>query len=101
MNYSLELSGFAEEDEHDIEIIPSEGVINEESSTKLEVRFLPRKLQKYEGSIVVNVANVGNNLLTLPIEADCIVPKVICINLDSDSEASYFPRKLLFGLPIH
>ncbi|KAJ3260794.1 hypothetical protein HK103_007357 [Boothiomyces macroporosus] len=73
MNYSLELSGFAEEDEHDIEIVPSEGVINEESSTKLEVRFLPRKLQKYEGSIVVNVANVGNNLLTLPIEADCII----------------------------
>ncbi|KAJ3270503.1 hypothetical protein HDV01_007759 [Terramyces sp. JEL0728] len=76
MKYKLKLKGLSDDEKMDFILNPSEGTIAEKSSTKLEIQFLPRKLQKYQGSVVVNVENVGNSLLTLPIEAHSTVPKV-------------------------
>jgi len=53
----------------EFEIIPSSGVLEPKSSTKVAVAFCSNTVRKYDLSLVVDVAGVGSEVLSLPISA--------------------------------
>lgn len=53
----------------EFEIVPAVGTINPQSEVKIEVRFISNTIKKYEMALVVDVDNVGEEILTLLISA--------------------------------
>ena len=53
----------------EFEIIPYSGVLDPKSSTPVKVAFCSNTVRKYDLSLVVDVAGVGPEVLSLPISA--------------------------------
>ncbi|KAL5021171.1 hypothetical protein ScPMuIL_000326 [Solemya velum] len=64
----------------EFEIIPASGTLGPQSELKVTVKFISNTIKKYENALVVDVANVGDEVLSLPIYAKCIVPTVIVLS---------------------
>jgi hypothetical protein len=75
MEFNLRLS---EEDisANEYQLIPSSGTLGPHKSCDVEVKFNPGFMKKYDAQIMVDVVDVGENLLCLPFFAECVVPKV-------------------------
>lgn len=67
---------FGDNSERDFAVSPSSGCIEPNSSVLLTLTFCPTKIQSYSEYLFVNVASVGENLLSIPIETASIVPEV-------------------------
>ncbi|XP_069113582.1 hydrocephalus-inducing protein homolog isoform X2 [Argopecten irradians] len=64
----------------EFEIIPASGTLQPQSETKITVKFISNTIKKYEMVMVVDVDNVGEEILSLPIHAKCIVPNVTVLS---------------------
>jgi len=53
----------------EFEIIPSSGTLQSKSDIKLTVNFISNTIKKYDMVLVVDVENVGEEVLSLPITA--------------------------------
>lgn len=53
----------------EFEIIPASGTLGPQSELKVTVKFISNTIKKYENALVVDVANVGDEVLSLPIYA--------------------------------
>lgn len=53
----------------EFEIIPERGTLPPQSDTKIKVQFISNTAKKYEMALVVDVENVGEDILSLPIVA--------------------------------
>lgn len=53
----------------EFEIIPSSGTIPPQSEIKVTVNFISNTIKKYEMNLVVDVDNVGEEIVSLPITA--------------------------------
>lgn len=57
-------------------IKPSAGIILPQSDIKVSVEFVPHFIKKYETNLVVDIEDVGQELLMLPITAKSSVPSI-------------------------
>ncbi|KAL3860158.1 hypothetical protein ACJMK2_010318 [Sinanodonta woodiana] len=64
----------------EFEIIPSSGVIQPQSEIKVTVNFISNTIKKYEMALVVDVESVGEEIVSLPITAKCIVPTITVLS---------------------
>ena len=53
----------------EFEIVPATGTIPPQSEIKVTVNFISNTIKKYEMNLVVDVENVGEEIVTLPITA--------------------------------
>ena len=53
----------------EFEIVPASGTIPPQSEIKVKVNFISNTIKKYEMNLVVDVENVGEEIVTLPISA--------------------------------
>ena len=53
----------------EFEIVPATGTIPPQSDIKVKVNFISNTIKKYEMNLVVDVENVGEEIVTLPITA--------------------------------
>lgn len=53
----------------EFEIVPATGTIAPQSEIKVTVNFISNTIKKYEMNLVVDVENVGEEIVTLPISA--------------------------------
>ena len=53
----------------EFEIVPATGTIPPQSEIKVTVNFISNTIKKYEMNLVVDVENVGEEIVTLPISA--------------------------------
>lgn len=64
----------------EFEIVPSTGTLQPQSEQKITVKFISNTIKKYELNLVVDVEKVGEDVLSLPISAKCVVPPVTVLS---------------------
>ncbi|XP_053402100.1 hydrocephalus-inducing protein homolog isoform X11 [Mercenaria mercenaria] len=64
----------------EFEIIPSSGSIPPQSEIKVTVNFISNTIKKYEMNLVVDVDSVGEEIVSLPITAKCVVPLITVLS---------------------
>ena len=57
-------------------LTPSIGIIPPQSEVKVLVEFVPHFIKKYDTFLIVDIEDVGNELLSLPISARSTVPTI-------------------------
>ncbi|XP_074644164.1 hydrocephalus-inducing protein homolog [Tubulanus polymorphus] len=57
-------------------ITPDKGMLSPRSSQNIEIELVSNSIRKYDLALVVDVAGVGKEILTLPIQARCVVPSI-------------------------
>ncbi len=65
-------------------LTPSIGIIPPQSEVKVLVEFVPHFIKKYETSLIVDIEDVGMELMNLPISARSIVPNITLLTTDID-----------------
>ena len=65
-------------------IKPSAGIILPQSDIKVTVEFVPHFIKKYETSLVVDIEDVGSELLLLPVTARSSVPNITLLTQSVD-----------------
>lgn len=53
----------------EFELVPQHGTLKPQSSAKITVNLISNTIKKYEMALVVDVENVGEEILSLPITA--------------------------------
>jgi adenylate kinase family enzyme len=61
----------------EFDIIPSSGTVLPESTKQIKIEFLSNTLKTYNSTLVVDVVDVGEGLLSIPIRAECVVPEIL------------------------
>lgn len=65
-------------------IKPSAGIILPQSDIKVVIEFVPHFIKKYETFLVVDIEDVGNELMMLPITARSTVPSITLLTTSVD-----------------
>ncbi|KAF4667893.1 hypothetical protein FOL47_003343 [Perkinsus chesapeaki] len=60
----------------EFDLVPSRGSLQPKASQRIQVDFIPESIKAYELSLVVDLEGVGQELLSIPISAECGVPSV-------------------------
>jgi hydrocephalus-inducing protein len=75
--FNLHIPGDKDIDNKEFEINPSSDVVRNGDSKELTLAFTPKSIQKYDMVLVVNIIDVGEDMLSLPIKAIAEAPNVI------------------------
>ncbi|XP_025115052.1 hydrocephalus-inducing protein-like isoform X4 [Pomacea canaliculata] len=73
----------------EFDILPSTGTIPPQSEMKVTITLTSNQIRKYENVLVVDVDHVGEEILSLPISAKCIVPTVTLLTPVMDFERCF------------
>jgi len=65
-------------------IKPSAGIILPQSDVRINVEFVPHFIKKYETFLIVDIEDVGNDLLMLPLTARSSVPSISLLTSSID-----------------
>ncbi|XP_072135349.1 hydrocephalus-inducing protein homolog isoform X2 [Mobula birostris] len=65
-------------------IKPNHGTVKAQEEMKIQVTLCSNTVQKYESALVVDIEQVGQEVLAIPVSARCIVPIVEVINSHID-----------------
>jgi len=76
MTYSLSVPQDGAFVQKEFEITPSSGTLQPNDQQSVRIDLISTTLKEYEYSLAVDVDGVGKNLLSLPILADCQVPRI-------------------------
>lgn len=76
----------------EFEIVPNSGTLRKGETHNIQVDFIPMTVKKYDLVMVVDIDGVGPDMHTLPIRAECFVPKVELIPSDSIDFGPVFLR---------
>nr|XP_006823299.1 PREDICTED: hydrocephalus-inducing protein homolog [Saccoglossus kowalevskii] len=60
-------------------LIPSTGTIDPQSQVEIKVELISNTIKKYDMSVVVDIDGVGEEILSLPISAKCVVPAIAVV----------------------
>ncbi|GMH58813.1 hypothetical protein TrST_g5240 [Triparma strigata] len=80
MNYSLCVPQDGAFVKKEFSIEPSSGTLEPGQQQQVQVDLISTTVKEYEYSLRVDVEGVGENLLSLPIIAECKVPKIVIKN---------------------
>lgn len=76
MSFNLEFPVESEESRGKMVVSPQQGQLNPHETKRLELQFTPLASGHYRNDLVVDILQVGKKLLSLPIVAEVVVPKV-------------------------
>ena len=74
--YNLHIPGDKDIDNKEFEITPSSDIVKSGEAQELTIAFTPNSIQKYDMVLVVNIVDVGDDMLSLPILAEAKAPVV-------------------------
>ncbi|XP_077975805.1 hydrocephalus-inducing protein homolog isoform X2 [Styela clava] len=60
----------------EFDVTPSQGTIRAQSEMRIQVSICSNTLKRYDYALVVDIKGVGEDILSLPIVAKCVVPTV-------------------------
>lgn len=75
-NFNLKIQSESKILQNEFRILPQSGTIAEKSEKLIEIEFTPKSVKKYETVMTIDIEGVGNDMLSVPIKADCQVPNV-------------------------
>ena len=81
----------------EFDIMPNTGTLGKDDTHNIQVDFVPMTVKKYDMVMVVDIDGVGPDMHTLPIRAECFVPKVELIPDGSIDFESTFLRNHYFA----
>mmetsp|Transcript_4036 Transcript_4036/g.9628 ORF Transcript_4036/g.9628 Transcript_4036/m.9628 type:complete len:4944 (+) Transcript_4036:104-14935(+) len=62
--------------QREFDVIPANCVIPAQGKQKIQVDFIPLSVREYDMQLVMNIDGVGDELLTIPIQCEGVVPEV-------------------------
>ncbi|CAD8206755.1 unnamed protein product [Paramecium octaurelia] len=74
--YELKIPGDGKLAEREFEIEPRRNTIQPKNFDVIKVTFIPKQIKTYEQVMVVDIEGVGQDMLSIPITADCQAPRV-------------------------
>lgn len=87
MTFNLRVASDSESNNHNLKefsIKPSTGNILPQSDIKILIEFVPSFIKKYETNLVVDIEDVANELMLLPITARSSVPNINLLTNNND-----------------
>ena len=60
----------------DFVVLPSHGTLESGTAQKITLDIKPSKAQKYNTTLMLGMPGIGNQLCSIPIFADCLVPQI-------------------------
>jgi len=82
MTFNIRVPGDGKESNKEFNIIPSKGTLQPKESINIQIDFMSKTVKKYDMVMVVDIEGVGQDMHTLPIRAECFVPKVEILPAD-------------------
>ena len=76
MTYTLRVPQDGKFLQKEFDIVPSTGTIVADGKVNIQVDFISTTVRAYEMYLTVDVENVGEGLLSIPIKAECRLPDV-------------------------
>ncbi|XP_014668502.1 PREDICTED: LOW QUALITY PROTEIN: hydrocephalus-inducing protein homolog [Priapulus caudatus] len=73
MKFNLRIS---QDEDAEFTVAPSTGSVAAQSSENIKVSLIVKNIRKYETSLVVDVDEIGSDMLALPISARSVVPVI-------------------------
>nr|KAG5712964.1 hypothetical protein BaRGS_021758 [Batillaria attramentaria] len=85
----------------EFDVLPSTGTIPPQSEMKVAVTLTSNQPRKYETVLVVDVDHVGEEILSLPITAKCIIPQITVLNPMMDYGRCFLRYPYIRSLRLH
>jgi len=76
MSYRLRLASDNEEEASEFSVVPEIGTVLPKSEKEIKVNFIPKRVDNYEASIMVDIEHIGNDIMEYHIQAKSFVPDV-------------------------
>jgi hydrocephalus-inducing protein len=77
INYVVRVPGDGRSLKNEFNITNERGTLGQEKQAEITIEFVPACAQMYDNVLVVDLEGVGQDMLAVPIRAECLVPKVI------------------------
>lgn len=82
INYSIRVPGDGRSLQQEFKFVNEKGRLARDKQAEIQIEFVPCFPQIYDMVLVVDLAGVGQDMLAVPIKAECLVPKVRVIPVD-------------------
>jgi hydrocephalus-inducing protein len=76
INYVVRVPGDGRQQKTEFTITNDKGSLGQECKAEITIEFKPQVAQIYDNVLVVDLEGVGQDMLAVPIKAECHVPKV-------------------------
>jgi hydrocephalus-inducing protein len=76
INYVVRVPGDGRSLQSEFNITNNRGKLERSKEAKIDIEFVPSFPQLYDMVLVVDLEGVGQDMLAVPIKAECLVPKV-------------------------
>lgn len=76
IDYVVRVPGDGRSSQPEFTIGAARGRLERSKEAKIEIEFVPSHPQPYDMVLVVDLEGVGQDMLAVPIKAECLVPKV-------------------------
>jgi hydrocephalus-inducing protein len=76
IDYVVRVPGDGRSLQPEFEISKARGRLERSKEAKIDIKFVPSFPQTYDMVLVVDLEGVGQDMLAVPIKAECLVPKV-------------------------
>jgi len=76
INYVVRVPGDGRSLKNEFNITNERGSLGQEQQAEITIEFVPATAQTYDNVLVVDLEGVGQDMLAVPIKAECHVPKV-------------------------
>ena len=60
----------------EFKVTPNAGTLPPTARQPIEIEFVPSSAQKYDMVLVIDLEGVGQDMISVPIRAECVVPSV-------------------------
>ena len=74
--FNLRIPGDGRVNQKEFEIKPSRDIIGKDEEREILISFTPQNVRKYDMVMVIDIENVGQDMLSLPIKGESFVPTV-------------------------
>lgn len=76
INYSIRVPGDGRSLQQEFKFSKDKGRLERDKTAEIQIEFIPCFPQTYDMVLVVDLEGVGQDMLAVPIKAECLVPKV-------------------------
>jgi hydrocephalus-inducing protein len=76
INYSVRVPGDGRSLQQEFKFSKDKGRLERDKTAEIQIEFVPCFPQVYDMVLVVDLEGVGQDMLAVPIKAECLVPKV-------------------------
>lgn len=74
--FTLKIQNDGKVSQSEFKISPQTDTIQQKCDKEIEISFIPKSIKKYETVMTIDIEGVGNDMLSVPIRAECQIPSV-------------------------